>query len=308
MEEVLAKYFSGEATNDEIRLVESWRTESKTNANEFFEAKNVWLVSQPESTPPQHVLDEILREPQAKQVPFIMRNWVKYASAAILVLAISLLFVLNNGNNTDGVYTSQELSDGSEIALHGSSAIEVLRIDESVREISVNGKAYFDIERDESRPFIIYTENAKIEVLGTSFLVKSTDGATEVCVESGLVEFSKSINGSDAVSVKLTKGEMGMISDHNVGIVKRNNNDINYLAWKTKVITFEGNTMAEVEKIIEDVYGIDMQFENPAFKNCKLTAKFNKKKPKDAIEIIARTFNVQYEYSNGKVILKGKGC
>ena len=307
MEEVLAKYFSGEATKDEIELVESWRSESKTNANAFFEAKNVWVDAQQETAAPKHVLDKILSEPQAKQIPFILRSWVKYASAAVLVVAISLLFVLNQ-NQTDSTYTNQELSDGSEIALHGSSVLEIIKIDENIREVRMSGKAYFDIQRDESRPFIIYTDNAKVEVLGTSFLVKSTNDLTEVCVESGLVEFTKSTSGKDAVSVKLSEGEMGLVSSNNKGIIKRNNNDLNYLSWKTKVITFEESTMSEVEQVLEDVYGIEIKFENPAFKNCKLTAKLNKKKAKDAIEIIARTFGVEYEYSKGKAILKGKGC
>lgn len=307
MEEVLAKYFSGEATKDEIALVESWRSESETNAEVFFEAKNVWITTQTKIHPSADVLDQILHEPHVKHIPFILRNWVKYASAAVLVLAISLLFILNQKSG-EGNFMSKELSDGSVIALHGSSNLEVINIDENAREVRVSGKAYFDIERDESRPFIIHTENAKVQVLGTSFLVKSDDHSTEVCVESGLVEFTKALTRNDAVSVKLSKGEMGLVSINNKGIIKRNINNPNYLAWKTKVITFEESTMAEVEAVLEDVYGIDVKFENPAFKNCRLTAKFNKKKAKDAIEIIARTFGVEYEFSKEKAILKGKGC
>ncbi|MEQ8626007.1 FecR domain-containing protein [Ekhidna sp.] len=307
MEEVLAKYFTGEATKDEIELVESWRSESETNANAFFEAKNVWSATQPELTPPTHVLDEILKEPQAKQVPFILRNWVKYASAAILVLAISLLFVLNQ-NSTDSTFLSKQLADGSEISLHGESSLEVISFTDNIREVRVTGKAYFDIERDESRPFIIHTDKAKIEVLGTSFLIDTYGDKTEVCVESGLVELSKVVNGRDEVAVTLSKGEMGLINNRNKGIIKKNNNNLNYLAWKTKIISFNESSMSEVKSVIEDVYGIEVSFENPTFKECKLTAKFNKKKPKEAIEIIARTFGVEFEYTNGKAILKGKGC
>ncbi|MEP0985181.1 FecR domain-containing protein [Ekhidna sp.] len=307
MEEVLAKYFSGEATNDEITLVESWRSESESNAKTFFYTKNVWLASQPEVAAPSDVLDGILSSPQGKQVPFIMRSWVKYASAAVLVLAISLLFVLNNDSG-ESVYTNQSLTDGSEILLHGTSSMEVVNFDENIREVRITGKGYFDIERDEARPFIIHTDNAKVQVLGTSFLVKTTAYGTEVCVESGVVELSKKTTGSEVISVKLEKGEMGLISNNNKGIIKRNIGDANYLAWKTKVLTFNGNTMTEVEQVLEDVYGIDVKFENPDFKNCKLTAKFNKKKAKDAIEIIARTFGVEFEYKDGKAILKGKGC
>ena len=307
MEEVLAKYFSGEATDDEISLVESWRSESESNAEAFFEAKSTWLITEPETPPPSHILEEILNEPQAKQVPFIMQSWVKYASAAVLVLALSLLFVLNQMGSAGNI-VNEDLSDGSRVALHENSKLEVLNFDGHVREVRVTGKAYFDIERDETRPFIIHTDNAKVEVLGTSFVVDTYGAKTEVSVESGIVELSKNLDGSNAVSVRLEKGETGLVTDSNTGIIKKNNSNLNYLAWKTKVISFDESSMLEVKQVIEDVYGIDVVFENPAFKDCKLTAKFNKKKPKDAIEIIARTFGMEFEYSNGKAILKGKGC
>lgn len=306
MEEVLAKYFSGNASDDEISLVESWRSESKTNAESFFDAKSAWLASEPETAPSSAVLEQILGEPKGKQVPFMLQSWVKYASAAVLVLAISLLFFLNQ--NTDTTLGNERLADGSKITLHGESSYEVLTMDENTREVRITGKAYFDIQRDENRPFIIHTGNAKVQVLGTSFLVDTYGTKTEVCVESGLVELSKSLNNSEEFSVRLAKGEMGLITNSNRGIIKKNIDNLNYLAWKTKVITFNESSMDEVKKVLEDVYGIMVTFENPSFKNCKLTAKFNKKKPKDAIEIIARTFGMEYEYSNNKAVLKGKGC
>ena len=303
MEEVLAKYFSGEATDNERSLVESWRLESKSNAESFLDAKIVWIETQSVQVPPSHILDDILRDrTEIVSLPWYYSNWMKYASAAVLVLAIGLLFVLNQSSNE--FYISKNLKDGSFVALHEESDLEILNFDENIREVKVTGKAYFDIERDESRPFIIHTENATVKVLGTSFFIDSYNEKTEVCVESGLVELSK----GGGVSVKLEKGEMGTINKTNKGILKSSNRNLNYLAWKTRIITFDESTMADVKNVIEDVYGIKVEFENPAFKTCRLTAKFNKKKPKDAIEIIAKTFNIDYEFSNGKAILKGKGC
>ncbi len=306
MEEVLAKYFSGEASKDEISLVNSWRAESETNAEAFFDAKKIWLEARPLDEAPTHILNDILEQPQAKQVPFILRSWVKYASAAILVLAISLIFILNKEGAGSNVRI-QDLADGSTIALHEQSEVKILNFTENVREVIVSGKAYFDIKRDESRPFIIHTGNAQVKVLGTSFVVDSYGPKTEVCVESGLVELSKIVDGSN-VAVKLGEGEMGLVADSNTGIIKKNNGDVNYLAWKTKVITFDESSMSEVKEVLEDVYGIKLEFENPAFKECKLTAKFNKKRAKDALEIISRTFGIQYDFSNKKAVLKGKGC
>lgn len=309
-EEILAKYFSHEATEEEISQVESWRSASEENAKAFFEIKTIWIMAKESSvSPPEHLLDEILKEeePLAKQ-SFMLSGWVKYASAAILVLAVSLLFILNRNKQTSN-FSTETLADGSIISMHGESKVDVIAFDDTKREVRVTGKAYFDIQRDESRPFIIYTDNAKIQVLGTSFVVDSYESKTEVYVESGQVELSKATrSNAGGLSVKLTKGEVGLISSNNKGIIKRNNKNPNYLAWKNKVIVFEQSSMSEVKKVLEDVYGVEVKFDNPAFGKCKLTAKFNKKKLKDALEIISKTFNVNYKYIDDKAILKGKGC
>lgn len=303
MEELLAKYFSEEVNDDERSLVETWRSSSKENAEAFLDAKINWLATEEIPSERPDILASII-EPEPLKSFILQNSWAKYAAAAVLVIAIGALFVLNNFSATSS-FDSRTFDDGSEIALHGTSEVEVVNFDESVREIKLSGKAYFDIARDEKRPFIIHTENATIKVLGTSFLIDTSIEGTEVCVESGLVEL---IKDDEAISVELGKGKMGMVLNKNKGIIKKDNENLNYLSWKTKILTFKNNEMTEVKKVIEEVYGIEVKFENEDFSNCKLTAKFNKKKPKDAIEIIARTFNMEFDFDGNVAILKGNGC
>ncbi len=302
MYEKLAKYFSGECSQDEIEYINSWRNQSSDNSKQFFEAKNIWISMQANPVPNTAVLENILREPEGKVVRF---NWMRYAAAAVIVLGVALtinLFVRDSDDST-------RLADGSEIALHGESTIQSVNITDEVREVRLNGKAYFDIKRDENRPFIITTNNARIEVLGTSFVIDATEESTEVCVESGLVALIKpGEKGATDLSVRLTEGEMGTVNKLTRGIIKRNNNNVNYLAWKTKTLTFERTQMSTVETVLEDVYGINIEFENESLKKCNLTAKFKERRAKDAIEIIAKTFNLTFDFKDGKVLLKGKGC
>ncbi|MEP1093515.1 MAG: FecR domain-containing protein [Cyclobacteriaceae bacterium] len=304
MNDKLAKYFSGECSQDEIEYIESWRSESPDSSKEFFEAKNIWISMQTKPSQNTDLLQDILKESKGKEV-HVRFNWMKYAAAAVVVLGIA--FAINLFMNADsGVQT---LADGSEISLHGESTIESINITNEIREVKLTGKAYFDIERDETRPFVIITDNARIEVLGTSFVIDASDNRTEVCVESGLVALIKpGIQGNTDLSVKLSKGEMGTVNNVNKGIIKKNNDNANYLAWKTKTLTFEKASMSSVETVLEDVYGIDIEFENEALKNCNLTAKFKERRAKDAIEIIAKTFNLSFDFKDGKVLLKGRGC
>ena len=44
--------------------------------------------------------------------------------------------------------------------------------DKSVRQVAVDGEAYFDVAKDKKRPFIVETGKCNMEVLGTKFNVE----------------------------------------------------------------------------------------------------------------------------------------
>ena len=109
------------------------------------------------------------------------------------------------------------------------------------------------------------------------------------------------------MSVKLEPGEMGVIGTNLQGIVKRKNDNENFLAWKDGVLSFERAKSTEVVRILEDVYGA--QFDLPQnLRKCRLTAKFNQKTLEEVIQIISVTFNWSYEIIKDKVVLSGEGC
>src|SRR5690606_6272371 len=121
-------------------------------AKAFFDAKIVWLESQPVSAPSGKILDDILNDEvkgESKQISLWQSGWFKYAAAASVILVTVLVFLFN-GSGEKG-YESKSLSDGSKIDLHGDSKLEVINFTKDIREVRIIGKAYFDIERDEKR-------------------------------------------------------------------------------------------------------------------------------------------------------------
>ena len=62
--------------------------------------------------------------------------------------------------------------------------------------MSLLGNALFDVSGNKERPFLIETEQARIEVLGTSFNIKSSDkSAFELAVRRGVVKGTLMMNG-----------------------------------------------------------------------------------------------------------------
>lgn len=79
------------------------------------------------------------------------------------------------------------LSDGSKLTLGGASRVRG-KFTARTRDLQlVDGNAYFDIARDESRPLIVDTGSVQVRVLGTRFDIKKRTGQVSVSVDSGHV-------------------------------------------------------------------------------------------------------------------------
>lgn len=304
MEEQLAKYFAGEANQEESNEVVTWRAASAENADAFLEAKTAWLASQAPINPDAHVLEAILNEkPAAKVVGW--PSYLKYAAAVILVAMVGALYYFNASEDAPLVFNGEGmiLKDGSLVSLREGSSLEVIEFSDEVRKVKITGKAFFEVTHDENRPFVVVTNDASVKVLGTSFQVDTNEDFTEVAVETGLVQFSTSTN----MSLNLAPGEMGRIGKNINGILKRRNVDKNYLAWKNGVLQFERTKAIELVYTLQDVYGASVSID-PAMLNCRLTAQFNQKSLEEVIQIISSTFNWTYLIDKDKVVLSGKGC
>ena len=309
MEEQLAKFFAGEANEDERREVLAWRGASAENADEFIEAKTAWMASSRPIESNELILTEILRKPAAKVVGW--PPYLKYVAAVVLMAMISALWYYNrtifeepNVLVFNGSY--QELEDGTLVSLRKGSTLEVIEFSDNLRKVKISGKAFFEVKRDENRPFEVITKDATVRVLGTSFQVLGEADYTEVCVESGLVSLAKN-NSRNKMSLNLSKGEMGIIRNSSQGIVKRKIIDKNFLSWKNGVLNFEGTKASEVVKTINDAYNANVTL--PAsLNNCRLTAQFNQKNLEEIIQILSATFNWTYEINQDKVVLIGTGC
>lgn len=317
MEEILVKYFSGEATENERKEVEEWRCATENNAIEFFEFKKVWLASAVNSEPDSVLLASILSEaePEYRVVPLWESRLFQLAAAIVVILGIVFTVMsLSGGEEVLGAIVSQNteyrLPDGSKVTVQKGGKIEVGNFETS-RDVTLIGKAFFEVERNPDKPFRVKTSDAFVEVLGTSFVVDaSAEDDVEVMVASGKVAFTQNPEkfGTNAMSIQLEKGEKGTITAGDVGIKKEVLDNQNYLAWKTGSMVFKKQPLSEVASLLEDVYGIPYEFENPAIKDCKLTARFKQKDAKEILIIIAETFDLKYSEKSGKYILSGDGC
>jgi len=89
-----------------------------------------------------------------------------------------------------GEHAKYTLPDGSTLWLNSSSEVEV-QYSAKYRRISLReGEAHFDVIKDPTRPFEVYSQGRLVRAVGTAFSVYKIENRIEVFVSEGTVELA----------------------------------------------------------------------------------------------------------------------
>jgi ferric-dicitrate binding protein FerR (iron transport regulator) len=101
----------------------------------------------------------------------------------------------------------------------------------------------------------------------------------------------------------LTPGEKGTLVYSNHLLLKTTNENQNYLAWKTRILTFKASSLSEVIGELQKVYRVDISLAEPKLGDLLLTAQFNDYSLDFILKIIENTFQIEVKNENGQYIL-----
>lgn len=197
------------------------------------------------------------------------------------------------------------LEDGSFVHLNAVSSISYpQKFDKKNREIEILGEAYFDIERDEARPFKIKVKDYTVQVLGTSFNIKAYDDEEDfsVTVESGTV--SVQLNQDDLAPMILTKGQKLVFNPETEEIQVVSVDAEDELSWRKGILRFEATPMAQVEKTLERWYGIELIIEDKNIYKKTLSGIHQNENLKSVIESITFATGTKYLIKDNSIIIK----
>lgn len=278
------------------------------------------------------------KKPQRLQiVPFYKRSVFRIAASFLIVFSIGALLwskrdhasdfkkLFPNIHSEDFItYTNQSgkikrinLPDGSYIDLAKDSEIGYAsKFAASKREVYLIGEGFFQVTKNHSKPFIVYTDKIVAKVLGTSFLVKSGINNTEasVLVKTGKVSVfrSKDFTEQDA-KPDLTGGVVltpNHAADLNNRTFERKIADHPDLL-ETKSITnfnFDNTPITVVFAQLQEAYGITILYDKQKMNTCTISVNMGKENFYQKLDLICRTLNLSYEIYDGNVNITGAGC
>lgn len=308
-----------------------WVTSPTQESEHFW---NTFLATYPNKSKEIHIATEYIRtfhfqetEPSLQDLsklkqriwediePSVMVvHWWKrttyWAAAAMVLIFISfgLLWIKQQPSSYQTAYGEIQkikLADGSVVTLNANSSMKVAAnlANEAVREVWLDGEAYFDIAKLNGAKFIVHTLEAQIEVLGTEFNVNTRRQQTQVILHEGKVKLQSAKVNTPAIVMK--PGDMATVLQNTkqtiqLKVVQPELYDV----WRESVIILNDKTVSDIVAILEDTYGIKIQFENPALLNKKLTGKLSLKSNEDFIENLAIILDVEVEKTEKGYIFK----
>jgi ferric-dicitrate binding protein FerR (iron transport regulator) len=128
----------------------------------------------------------------------------------------------------------------------------------------------------------------------------------EVVLTSGKV--SVYYKAKPEQNVLLSPGEKAVLLADKEQISKSDNTDPNYMAWKTKMIEFDNETLAQVVNTLQNVYQTPVKLADPALAGCRVTASFNNQSLESVLQVIKETLDLQVKQNGKMVEISGNGC
>jgi transmembrane sensor len=335
--DLITRYFSGEIAEDELHLLSGWMKADPENEKTFSQYQKTWQLIEKQKIHSTVNLDQEWTDLQAKMdstftsnikpgkvisltqnserpTSYIQKTW-KVAAAITVLLVSSFLLYFYFSKPANIVVTAQAgnieqiLPDGSVVSLHAGSQItypEEFASDD--RNVELKGEAYFKVTHNITKPFIVSSGDARVEVLGTMFNVntKTSAGTMEVVLTSGKV--SLYYKAKPEQNVLLVPGEKAVLKAEQNLISKSTNTDANYMAWKTRVLVFDNETLAEVANTLQNVYQTPVFLANSQLSGCRVTATFNNQSLESVLQVLKETLELQVKKEGNRIEISGKRC
>lgn len=343
-DQLLKRYSEGDVSQEEKALVDHWydaieHTSSGTSGKEKHEVKQR-LQSALGAFKEKAFADAggTVRSTQTF-MPWGRYGWPVAASIVMMVTVASVL-IFNAHSVTEAGLMGDEISpdenikkwevfenkaadahlvtlqDGSEIMLEPGAMLEYPELfDPLKREVRLKkGNAFFQISRDEKRPFYVYSYEVVTRVLGTSFIINSNQkGEVTVDVKTGSVSVSAmpSMQREEEEEIILTPNQRGAYDPQHNKIVRTliEKPRIVIPSQEVRSMIFEKASIATIFHAVEKAYNVKIRFDDERFSTCVLTTYLIPEEDLyTRLKIICGAIGATYHEEDGNVIVKGKGC
>lgn len=325
--DILHRYFTDTATDDERRQVLAWVAESSAHKAEFQQREADFLFGNlPDSEPSQAARAQIMHvvEPKRKR----LRILSAVASAAAIFVVGAFIWVLHDNNRLNdqvasltaqnqkliaipelvqgesvlsykvnpGVKGTIVLPDGSEVILNSASTLRTpARFENGKRVVELEGEGYFKVESNPDWPMYVRTSRGvTVKVTGTEFNLStySDDAALKLTLVRGKVSLLDEKSETEVVVREKEEVIVGARAQLEKPTRKTADMKLN-TSWKDGYLVFDNTPIREVIKKMERWYGVDITVADASVMNNTFTASFRSESLQQVLTLLDITCSIK---------------
>lgn len=305
-QELLLKYISGKATQQEKEEVGMWIDADTANLKEFLSLRKSYDAFIWQDT-------NQLNKKTGKTFAMhpAVQSWLRVA--AVFIVAFGLSYTLMQVFKSEdvemqtvyvpaGQRTLVTLADGTTVWVNGKSTLTFPnRFSSRTRNVELDGEAYFDVQKNPEKQFIVSTAHqSAIKVLGTKFNVKAYKDADEVITTlvEGKVHFEFSNISQQPQYIAMTPGQKLIYYSQNGRTELYATSGERELSWKDGKVIFRQTSLRDALDILADRYNVEFVIRENVPYDDSFSGTFTNRNLEQILNFIEISSKVHWRYLN----------
>lgn len=303
---IIIRYLSGKASTEEEKILLEWMKLSPENQEMFFETKIIWNTKNKDKDIAEdaymHSFEKLrnrIREREKKPLKNRIKKYLLLGGgiAAILSGIVFLIstfmlrpsspLLITYSNTLEDSIMRIVLDDQSIVWLNTNTTLKAFStFSGKERLVELEGCAFFEVTKENERPFIVKTDEYQIRVLGTSFGV-NTFYSHNKC-ETVLLEGSVKLEDLKGERITILEpGQQALYSKESKVLDINKIDARKYALWRFGIISLTNVSIVEIIRSIESVYNIKVEMNTMGLEKHKYNFSFkNKNNAEDALRYL----------------------
>ena len=175
------------------------------------------------------------------------------------------------------------------------------------REVFLEGEAWFDITKNEAKPFVVHTLLYNVNVFGTKFNVKAykTDEEIVTTLEEGSLQIASSENFKMAENKTLRPGEQLVYNSLKKAIEVKKVETRMFTAWKDNKLIFINMNLKELVVLLERKYGVEIETSDMIL-NYHYDGTIKDETILEVLDLLKETLPVKYKIEGQTILITKK--